>query len=323
MIIKDIVHGEWEIIEDVLIDLINSNALQRLKNISQQCLPIKYNSQAPFSRYDHSVGVMLLLRKLDANIEEQIAGLLHDISHPTFSHLIDWALGDPQKQDHQDNHYVEILVNSDIPSVLKKHGFDPEDFIDVKKFSLLESDIPNLCADRIDYCLRDLCSYGGKSISDEILNHLIVYNHQIVFDSELGAYSFANEYMLLQRFVWGDDTHVAKFHLFADALKIALNKNIISENDFFGIEEGVLMKLENSGEEEILRILSLLRNGLWLRYDGSKDILLKCKFRYIDPPILFGNKLKKVSDVFPIYNEILKIQKKHFGEERFVEVVSR
>jgi len=52
----------------------------------------------PTTRFDHSVGVMLLIRKLGAGsspasalLKEQVAALLHDVSHTAFSHVIDYV----------------------------------------------------------------------------------------------------------------------------------------------------------------------------------------------------------------------------------------
>ncbi|MCH8317407.1 MAG: hypothetical protein IIA88_02745 [Bacteroidetes bacterium] len=64
MKIIDRIYGEEEITEPILIELIESPALQRLKNISQLGMPQEYNYKKVFSRYEHSVGVLILLRRL-------------------------------------------------------------------------------------------------------------------------------------------------------------------------------------------------------------------------------------------------------------------
>ena len=42
--------------------------------------------------FEHSLGVYLLLRRLGADRREQVAGLLHDISHTAFSHAVDFLI---------------------------------------------------------------------------------------------------------------------------------------------------------------------------------------------------------------------------------------
>ena len=69
MILKDDVYGEEKIQESVLINLINSKPVQRLKKISQFGIPKEYYHKETFSRFEHSIGVLILLRRLGANLE--------------------------------------------------------------------------------------------------------------------------------------------------------------------------------------------------------------------------------------------------------------
>lgn len=73
--------------------------MQRLKGISQFRIPDKYYFKDNYSRFEHSIGVMVLLGKLGASQEEQIAGLLHDVSHKAFSHVYDWVVVDYSGSD--------------------------------------------------------------------------------------------------------------------------------------------------------------------------------------------------------------------------------
>ena len=124
MKIEDRVYGEEKIEEEVLIDLINCRPVQRLKGLAQYGLPDEYYHKKNFSRYEHSLGVLVFLRRLGANSTEQIAGLLHDVSHTAFSHIIDWVIGNPEKEDFQDKNHNNIIKNSEIPQILEKYNFD-------------------------------------------------------------------------------------------------------------------------------------------------------------------------------------------------------
>ena len=121
MLIKDRVYGEVDILEPVLIEIINSSALQRLKEIDQAGYFEPHFPGTAHSRFEHSVGVCALLKKYGAPIEEQMAGLIHDISHSAFSHCIDYVLdiGSQKEQNHQDNIFEEFVKKSQIPSILK------------------------------------------------------------------------------------------------------------------------------------------------------------------------------------------------------------
>ena len=192
------VHGEEEIEEQVLINLINSKEIQRLKNISQYGMPKKYYHKIPFSRYDHSIGVLILLRRMKANLNEQIAGLLHDVSHTAFSHVVDWVIGDSTKEDYQDNIHLGIIENSEIPEILNKYGIDYKNISNIEEYSLLEQEIPMLCADRVDYALREMKLSRNLDI-DKIINCLISYEGKIVFSSIDSAKIFANEFVKCQK----------------------------------------------------------------------------------------------------------------------------
>ena len=102
MVIHDSVYGGTDITSEVILELINARSIQRLKGIAQYGIPDEFYHRKNYSRYDHSVGVMLLLKRLGASEEEQIAGLLHDVSHTAFSHVIDWVVGEGGAEGYQD-----------------------------------------------------------------------------------------------------------------------------------------------------------------------------------------------------------------------------
>jgi HD superfamily phosphohydrolase len=93
----DRVYGEFEINESIILDLMESDALKRLKKIDQAgyrpawVQPDLKISELDHSRFAHSTGVYLLLRQYNASLEEQISGLIHDVSHSAFSHCIDYV----------------------------------------------------------------------------------------------------------------------------------------------------------------------------------------------------------------------------------------
>ena len=69
MKIKDDIYGDFEI-EGVLEELINTKEFQRLKNIHQGGASYLVNPNWNVTRYEHSVGTMLLIKKMNGTIEE-------------------------------------------------------------------------------------------------------------------------------------------------------------------------------------------------------------------------------------------------------------
>lgn len=122
MLYNDAVYGQYELDDPVVLKIINSPTLQRLKGVSQYGYTKPFFIETNNSRFHHSLGVYLLLKKYNAPLEEQIAGLIHDISHSAFSHCIDYAFSNnpniQAQQIHQDNYLEEFLLKTDIPLIL-------------------------------------------------------------------------------------------------------------------------------------------------------------------------------------------------------------
>ena len=142
-----------------ILDLIGCPTFQRLKGVRQagpsalrfpiqgrdaiRAQPGRLHSAAP----------------AEAPRREQIAGLLHDISHTAFSHAVDFIFTS-QEQDHHEQLKPLMLDRPDIAAALARLGYSPRDFYDDSIYPLLEQPIPWLCADRLDYFLRDGLACG-------------------------------------------------------------------------------------------------------------------------------------------------------------------
>lgn len=307
MKVHDRIWGSFEVEETAIIDVLNSEAIQRLKGISQFGLPYEYLPLKGFTRYEHSVGVMLLLRKLHASIEEQVAGLLHDVSHPAFSHLIDWVLGDRVIEDFQDRNHLKILQSPKLASILEKHSFTPEQMASYKNYSLLEQSVPLLCADRVDYALREFVDWAAPSIAQQCIHDTTSHDGKIVFTTFESAQAFGYNYMKLHREHWGGPEWMLRYEIFAQILKEALSKKIIAEDDLYNNESFVLRLLSTSNNPNILNSLAKLRSPLHFTL-GEKNptYVLKKKFRWVNPGYLHQGKVTYLMDVDKTYAQMVE-----------------
>lgn len=308
MKIYDRVYGEFEITEPVLIELINSKPVQRLKKIDQMGPP--FLDFPTYSRYEHSVGVMLLLRKLDADIKEQIAGLLHDVSHTAFSHTADWVFGTLEKGDFQDSMLKKFVYESEIPQILTRYNFNVDEILDHHNFTLLEQQAPSLCADRFDYSIREFNDWVDPESVQYLIGNLIVYNGMMVFSTQNAAEIFAKDYMRCQTEHWDGRDATVKIYLFAEILKLAISEGIITKQDLFTDDEVVLNKLYNCTNKTVLNALQRLKDGL--KYKESYDdnaFMTRNKFRYIDPHFLNESNLVKVTDANKNYSKLIEKHK--------------
>lgn len=326
--IKDRVYGEYSINDPLLVELMNSRPVQRLKHIANAGISSKVIPNRNVSRYEHSVGVMKLLKDFGAPLEEQAAGLLHDVPHTVFSHVVDSVFGCSQTQDFHEKFHRDIILNSEIPEILKRFGLDVEYILDDKNFPLLERPLPDLCADRLDYSMRDMCAaYNLKSRFDELRKHLIVHgsgpDREVVFDGSYYALQFALLFMDASKTLWANPREMAAYEIFAEAIRQGLNKNIISESDLFTTDDVFFAKLENAHDPAISSLLARITPQLQV-VDNPHDFDFHCKtkLRYVDPKFItqYGE-LRSVSEVFSEYGRMIEGHKKEMERGVYIKIV--
>ncbi len=224
MLLTDMLYGRVEVKDSVLVELMKSGPMQRLKRVSQGGIPLEIRlPHSNYSRYVHSVGVMLLLRRFGASTEEQIAGLLHDVSHTAFSHVMDWIMGNHEEENYQDSVLGEHIARPPISEILERHGFDVRKISGIEHngaYPLLERELPDLCADRIDYALRDMTDFLGAD-ARPCLDGLTVVDSEFVFKSVEPALLFGRNYMACQRDCWGGTEWKLRYYLISSSLKKA------------------------------------------------------------------------------------------------------
>ena len=312
MKIEDRIWGDYSIDEGLLIELIYSPEIIRLKEVSQFGLPYEYYPLKGFTRYEHSIGVMLLLRKLGADLEEQVAGLTHDVSHTAFSHLVDWVMGNRKNEDFQDLRHEKIILESGIGKTIQKHGLNPERIAKHENYSLLERPAPELCADRMDYALREFLDWAAPFEAGYCAQSLSAVDGKIVFNDASSAKAFGYNYLKLQREHWGGAEWTLRWEIFSEVLKFGLNSKIIGIDDFNGEERTILDKLERSRDTYVSTRIQMLKNNLGFEVnEKNPTYCLHKKFRYIDPSYIDGSNITKLSEKDEKYLEFLKIEREN------------
>lgn len=167
-----------------LLDLYNENVPEhishisscdifaRLKGIGMNCgceytdLPL-FRDIAPYSRFDHSVGVSLIVWHFTKDLRASVAGLLHDISSPSFSHVIDFLNRDYLSQESTEAPTLDMIRSSDeLVRILDGYGLAPEDVCDYHVFPVADNETPKLSADRLEYTLGNGLNYGFTTERD-------------------------------------------------------------------------------------------------------------------------------------------------------------
>ncbi len=234
----------------------------------------------------------------------------------------DWVLGDPTKENYQDNRHLEFIKNSTIVDILERNGFVMEEIADLHSFHLLDYPAPDLCADRVDYTLREIASEGYLREANEILRGPIVHRDRIIFNNKDSAFIFSSNYARLNREHWAGNEAKARYHILAEILKTALTEKIISVQD---IEEKndyeILKLLEISSNNKIVSGLGFLRGRFRIIKDsGEGAFYLRKKFRYVDPLIFNGKETFRLSEVNKVYGAILEKDRKNSLKEDKIRI---
>lgn len=173
--IRDPIHDIIKIEYEVILKLLNSTPMQRLRRIRQLGNTSFVYPGAEHSRFSHSLGVYHLARRILDQINEtdtydrvvvMIAALLHDVGHGPFSHLFETVLkktgyGTEDDYDHEKWTLRIIRENKEINDILNKYGStllaDVRSIIDKThtKRHLISIVSSQLDADRFDYMMRD------------------------------------------------------------------------------------------------------------------------------------------------------------------------
>jgi HD superfamily phosphohydrolase len=294
---QDRVYGRVSIEDAEILKLIGCATFERLKGVRQAgpsalAFPFK-----DVTRYEHSMGVFILLRKLKAPRREQVAGLLHDVSHTAFSHAVDFVFTSTE-QDHHEHLKPLMLDRPDITSALAGMGFSPRDFYDDSVYPLLEQPIPLLCADRLDYFLRDglACDVVTPQFIDRIMGCLAVVDHQIVLTDVAVAREATTLFATMNRDWWASPVEAFIYNEFADALREGLRLGAIERDDLLTQDVLVLDKLEAAGSRKINRKLELIRHldAEFIRRYVPRIIP---KERWLDPPVLIKGEIQQISTV--------------------------
>ena len=195
ILINDQVHGVIRIKEPLLIELLDTPEVQRLRDIYQLGFVHLVYPNATHTRQSHSLGAMHVASKMAEalNLSERdrliaIASLLlHDVGHGPYSHVFELLVKSKINLGHMD--LTEGIISGKrlipvskfisekkpagrIPEILKKYGISAEEvsaLIQGGKNSLVNDIVhSSVDADQIDYMLRDATftgvSYGGIQV---------------------------------------------------------------------------------------------------------------------------------------------------------------
>ena len=241
-------------------ELINTPEFKRLSNVGMNCgceytnFPI-FSKGKNYTRYNHSIGVALIVWHFTKDIKQSIAGLLHDISSPVFAHVIDFLNGDHENQESTEEKTEEIIENSPkIKKILKKYNLSTDDVKNYHMYPIADNDSPLLSADRLEYTLGNAFYYGFKTMEEikSIYDDLIISKNEfgedeISFSTLEKAIEFTSVSIENSKIYTCNADRFSMQYL-ADLLKLAVNKKVINLDDLYTVEDTVIAKLQEDKE---------------------------------------------------------------------------
>lgn len=324
------IYGSTIITEPVLIELINCPAMQRLKAIHQYGIMYYIENIPPYSRYEHSIGVFFLVRKFGGSLLEQIAALLHDVSHTVFSHVGDHIFKHCcQKSSYQDSIHLRFIQRTEIPEILNRYHI-PLEKIDHKNgtFFMLEQDIPELCADRLEYML-----YGGlleNKLSiidiDQIIHSLTFHKGKWILHSQMAAEKLAYAALYLTEYTFGSAFNWITYQLTAQAIQRALDIGLITLDDIhYSIDQRIWEILSKSTDQKINHCLQQLlqANSSYqiTNHIDSYDYHAQVKFRGIDPWVQTEKGVQRLSNMNHEYANAYAEVKKRLEKGWYIKMM--
>lgn len=252
-VFKDPVHRYVRVKDQVIWDLIATPEFQRLRRIKQLGTTYLTFHGAEHSRFNHSLGVYEIVRRMINKMESQegwnkeerlvclCAALLHDLGHGPFSHSFEKVFS----LDHEEFTKKIILEDTNVNAVLSRIASDfplkvaqviDKSYADKLVVSVISSQID---ADRMDYLLRDAYYTGvsyGQFDMERILRVMRPTEDQIVIKST-GMHAVEDYIMSRYQMYWQ-----VYFHPVTRSAEVILTKIFHRVKKLY--EEGYQFKMD-------------------------------------------------------------------------------
>lgn len=320
----------WKIYSDempgFIAEIAKVEEMQRLKDVGMNCgceytCFERFKNLRPYSRFDHSIGVALIIWNFTHDQKQSIAGLLHDIATPVFAHTIDFLNGDHEIQESTES-ATATLINSSrqIRSLLAKYGIAIGEIVDYHVYPVADNDSPKLSADRLEYTLGNMYNYGFaswdeiKSIYQDLVVGIVEGENELLFKSKEKARLFS-KYMADCSNIYICDEDRFAMQALADLVALAIKNEVISREDLYLDEKTIIGKFE--GNDELFKIWNGYQSYSRVHRHSHKQpdcysVKVPAKRRYINPMV---ESIGRIMDVdASIHNQIGQIMEKDFSD---------
>lgn len=272
--------------------------MERLRQVGMNCgceytdFPL-FRRLRPYSRFDHSMGVGLIVWHFTGSEAQSIAGALHDIATPVFAHTVDFLMGDHLTQEATESRTAELIEASpELQAILTELGLTTDTVADYHRYPIADNDSPRLAADRLEYTLGNLYNYGFGALEEvqALYEDLCVGanedgNPELTFQTPEKATAFT-ELALQASHVYVADEDRFSMEMLASLLRLGLERGVLQPEHLHATEPEVIQQLLHdptcAAKWQQFRSFSAVRqeterpeHGCWIR--------VPAKLRCIDP----------------------------------------
>ena len=243
-------HDDWPHFLDRYLKL---PVLQRLAGVGLLCgtdwTPL-YKNRLYYSRLDHSLGVALIVWHFTHDKAQTIAGLLHDISTPVFSHVSDFRKGDALTQTATEEPTARIIRGDDeLGRLLAEDGLTAAQVEDYHIYPIADNEIPQLSADRLEYMFPSGMALDGSWTMEEIR---LCYNDLVILKNEEGcdelgfqhvdiAELYCEHFCMIGHILQLNENKLA-LHMLGQIMNLAEEEDLLSEEAFMTLSEKEVME---------------------------------------------------------------------------------
>ena len=222
--------------------------LQRLAGVGLLCgtdwTPL-YKNRFYYSRLDHSKGVALIVWHFTHDKAQTIAGLLHDISTPVFSHVSDFRKGDALTQTATEEPTARIIRgDAELGRLLAEDGLTASQVEDYHIYPIADNEIPQLSADRLEYMFPSGMALDGSWTMEEICR---CYNDLTILKNEEGrdelgfrnlevAELYCEHFCMIGHILQLNENKLT-LQLLGQIMNMAEKAGLLSESDFMTLSE--------------------------------------------------------------------------------------
>ena len=227
--------------------------MQRLAGVGLLCgtdwTPL-YRNRFYYSRLDHSKGVALIVWHFTHDKAQTIAGLLHDISTPVFSHVSDFRKGDALTQTATEEPTARIIRgDAELGLLLAEDGLTAPKVEDYHIYPIADNEIPQLSADRLEYMFPSGMALDGSWTMEEIRR---CYNDLTILKNEEGrnelgfrslevAELYCEHFCMIGHILQLNENKLT-LHMLGQIMNMAEKAGVVSESDFMTLSEREVME---------------------------------------------------------------------------------